>query len=70
MYSEIGYGFIPILLLLLLLLMMLMMLVVVASVRILGEYQRGVVFQLGRFSLLESQRAGLIIRDATPGLAT
>ena len=62
MYSEIGYGFIPILLLLLLLL-------VVASVRILREYQRGVVFQLGRFSLLESQRAGLIIRDATPGLA-
>ena len=62
MYSEIGYGFIPILLLLLML--------VVASVRILREYQRGVVFQLGRFSLLESQRPGLIIRDATPSLAT
>ena len=62
MYSEIGYGFIPILLLLLMR--------VVASVRILREYQRGVVFQRGRFSLLESQRAGLIIRDATPGLAT
>ena len=63
MYSEIGYGFIPILLLLLLLMR------VVASVRLLGEYQRGVVFQLGRFSLPESQNSGLIIRDATPGLA-
>ena len=39
MFWEIGYGFIPILLLML----------VIASVRILREYQRGVVFQLGRF---------------------
>lgn len=39
MYWEMGYGFIVILLLLL----------VVASVRILREYERGVVFQLGRF---------------------
>lgn len=39
MYWEMGYGFIVILLLLL----------VIASVRILREYERGVVFQLGRF---------------------
>ena len=39
MYWEIGYGFIPILLAML----------VIASVRILREYERGVVFQLGRF---------------------
>ena len=39
MYWEIGYGFIPILLLMLL----------AASLRILREYERGVVFQLGRF---------------------
>jgi regulator of protease activity HflC (stomatin/prohibitin superfamily) len=39
MYWEMGYGFIFILLILL----------VVASVRILREYERGVVFQLGRF---------------------
>jgi regulator of protease activity HflC (stomatin/prohibitin superfamily) len=39
MYWEIGYGFIPILLLMLL----------AASIRILREYERGVVFQLGRF---------------------
>lgn len=39
MYWEMGYGFIVILLVLL----------VIASVRILREYERGVVFQLGRF---------------------
>ena len=39
MYWEIGYGTIPILLIML----------AVASVRILREYERGVVFQLGRF---------------------
>ena len=39
MFWEIGYGFIPILLAML----------VIASVRILREYERGVVFQLGRF---------------------
>lgn len=39
MYWEIGYGFIPILLFML----------AAASVRILREYERGVVFQLGRF---------------------
>lgn len=39
MFWEIGYGFIPILLLVL----------VGASIRILREYERGVVFQLGRF---------------------
>ena len=49
MYWEIGYGFIPILLLML----------VAASVRILREYQRGVVFQLGRFWKVKGP--GLII---------
>ena len=39
MYWQIGYGFIPVVLLML----------VAASLRILREYQRGVVFQLGRF---------------------
>ena len=39
MYWQIGYGFIPVVLLLL----------VASSLRILREYQRGVVFQLGRF---------------------
>ncbi|MEO8119845.1 MAG: slipin family protein [Rhodoferax sp.] len=39
MYWEIGYGFVPIVLIML----------VVASVRILREYERAVVFQLGRF---------------------
>ena len=45
----IGYGFIPILLILL----------VFASVRILREYERGVVFQLGRFWKVKGP--GLII---------
>jgi regulator of protease activity HflC (stomatin/prohibitin superfamily) len=49
MYWEIGYGFIPILLIML----------VVASVRILREYERGVVFQLGRFWRVKGP--GLII---------
>ena len=39
MYWQIGYGFIPVVLLLL----------VASSLRILREYQRGVVFRLGRF---------------------
>ncbi|WP_151447634.1 slipin family protein [Lacisediminimonas profundi] len=39
MYWEFGYGFLPILLLVL----------AGASIRILREYERGVVFQLGRF---------------------
>ncbi|MDP1900365.1 MAG: slipin family protein [Rubrivivax sp.] len=39
MYWEFGYGFIPILLIML----------AAASIRILREYERGVVFQLGRF---------------------
>ncbi len=46
---NIGYGFIPILLILL----------VFASVRILREYERGVVFQLGRFWKVKGP--GLII---------
>lgn len=49
MFWEIGYGLIPIVLLLL----------VVASVRILREYERGVVFQLGRFWKVKGP--GLII---------
>ena len=49
MFWEIGYGFIPILLLML----------VAASVRILREYERGVVFQLGRFWKVKGP--GLII---------
>ncbi|NDP39703.1 MAG: slipin family protein [Rhodoferax sp.] len=49
MYWELGYGFIPILLIML----------VVASVRILREYERGVVFQLGRFWKVKGP--GLII---------
>ncbi len=39
MFWQFGYGFIPLLLILL----------AVASIRILREYERGVVFQLGRF---------------------
>ena len=46
---SIGYGFIPVLLILL----------VFASVRILREYERGVVFQLGRFWKVKGP--GLII---------
>jgi len=49
MYWEIGYGFIPILLLML----------AASSIRILREYQRGVVFQLGRFWKVKGP--GLII---------
>ena len=49
MYWEIGYGFIPIVLLLLL----------AASLRILREYQRAVVFQLGRFWMVKGP--GLVI---------
>lgn len=49
MYWGIGYGFIPIVLIML----------VVASVRILREYERGVVFQLGRFWKVKGP--GLII---------
>lgn len=49
MYWGIGYGFIPILLIMLM----------VASVRILREYERGVVFQLGRFWKVKGP--GLII---------
>jgi regulator of protease activity HflC (stomatin/prohibitin superfamily) len=49
MYWGIGYGFIPIVLIML----------VVASVRILREYERGVVFQLGRFWRVKGP--GLII---------
>ena len=49
MYWEFGYGFIPIVLIML----------VVASVRILHEYERGVVFQLGRFWKVKGP--GLII---------
>ena len=54
MYWEIGYGFIPIALLVL----------AVASVRILREYERGVVFQLGRFWKVKGP--GLII--LVPGI--
>ncbi len=49
MYWQIGYSFLPIVLVML----------VVASVRILREYERGVVFQLGRFWKVKGP--GLII---------
>ncbi len=49
MFWELGYGFIPIVLAVL----------VMASVRILREYERGVVFQLGRFWKVKGP--GLII---------
>jgi len=49
MYWQIGYGFLPIVLIML----------AVASVRILREYERGVVFQLGRFWKVKGP--GLII---------
>ncbi len=49
MYWQFGYGFIPIVLIML----------VVASVRILREYERAVVFQLGRFWKVKGP--GLII---------
>jgi len=54
MFWNIGYGFIPILLLLL----------AASSIRILREYQRGVVFQLGRFWKVKGP--GLII--LVPGI--
>jgi regulator of protease activity HflC (stomatin/prohibitin superfamily) len=49
MYWQIGYSFLPIVLVML----------AVASVRILREYERGVVFQLGRFWKVKGP--GLII---------
>ncbi|MDH5264158.1 MAG: slipin family protein [Betaproteobacteria bacterium] len=54
MFFEIGYGFIPIALLLL----------AVASLRILREYERGVVFLLGRFWKVKGP--GLVV--VVPGI--